>query len=208
MNDCINVKIRDLLPTYLHGKCDDEQEEMVATHIADCADCTAELELLRSVVNSRPIHSYVSPEDIRSVVAAIPTYKAVSRNNWARFRNAAAILIAGIGITTFALSKDVDIWRGSSKTTVVAGSQLDSNGDSFARGRAESALSRGDAAGVALVNVTSLSSAQIEDMMNDLQDFELLPEGDLASSYSFDPMAAEYLEMIGTGDDIGIAEEF
>ena len=49
MNDCSNAEIRDRLPDLLHERLDASARATVAAHVADCADCREELELLRDV---------------------------------------------------------------------------------------------------------------------------------------------------------------
>ena len=49
MNDCTNAEIRDQLPDLLHDRLTVSVRDVVVAHVADCADCREELELLRGV---------------------------------------------------------------------------------------------------------------------------------------------------------------
>ena len=49
MNDCPNSGVRDRLPDLLHDRLDASTRAMVQGHVDACADCRAELDLLRGV---------------------------------------------------------------------------------------------------------------------------------------------------------------
>lgn len=49
MPDCLRTDIRDVLPDWVHGSLDAGAAAAVANHVASCAACTAEAELLRAV---------------------------------------------------------------------------------------------------------------------------------------------------------------
>jgi len=100
MRDCANVAMRDLLPDLLHDRLPAALRAEVTAHVAGCADCRAELAILRSVVAM----SVVPRVDAARIAAALPSYRATSR--WRRlvvspaFRIAAAIalLVGGAGV--------------------------------------------------------------------------------------------------------------
>lgn len=70
MNDCSNAEIRDQLPDLLHDRLAVSMRDVVVAHVADCADCREELELLRGA------HVVLVSEtpriDISRIVAALP----------------------------------------------------------------------------------------------------------------------------------------
>ncbi|MBI2796028.1 MAG: zf-HC2 domain-containing protein [Gemmatimonadetes bacterium] len=47
MRDCPNAMMRDQLPEYVHGRLDAVARAAVDSHLASCADCAAEVDLLR-----------------------------------------------------------------------------------------------------------------------------------------------------------------
>jgi len=47
MNDCQNAEMRDQLPDLLNERLDGSARAVVMAHVAACADCRDELELLR-----------------------------------------------------------------------------------------------------------------------------------------------------------------
>lgn len=69
MRDCTNADLRDLLPDYAFGTLPAGERVRVETHLATCADCRAELALLRAVRAARPESRVV---DVSRIVAALP----------------------------------------------------------------------------------------------------------------------------------------
>jgi hypothetical protein len=92
--------MRDLLPDLLHDRLPAALRVEVQTHVAGCADCRAELAILRSVVAI----AVVPRVDTTRIAAAVPPYRAMPR--WRRtvvspaFRIAAAVvlLVGGAGL--------------------------------------------------------------------------------------------------------------
>lgn len=70
MNECLNADMRDALPDLIHGRLDALQAAQVEQHVAACAECAAELELLRVVAASAPAAPTI---DVGRIAAALPT---------------------------------------------------------------------------------------------------------------------------------------
>jgi anti-sigma factor RsiW len=68
MTDCPNAEIRDLLPDMVHGTLDGSARAQVEEHLASCADCSAELELL---ANARRVLAVAPQVDAARIAAAI-----------------------------------------------------------------------------------------------------------------------------------------
>jgi anti-sigma factor RsiW len=62
--------MRDLLPDFVHGQLDAARTAEVREHVAACAECAAELELLNEVVAAM---SPVPAMNVERIVAALPT---------------------------------------------------------------------------------------------------------------------------------------
>jgi anti-sigma factor RsiW len=94
MNDCPNADVRDLLPDLLHGRLDEATRAMVESHVASCADCRAELVLLRDV---RVATGRAPAVNLGAIATAVPAYRAPVRRSWVGWRTAAAVtvIIAG-----------------------------------------------------------------------------------------------------------------
>ena len=99
MNDCPNADVRDLLPDLVHDRLDPETRAGVEAHVASCADCRAELTLLRDVHAVRRTPRV----DVGAVAAAIPAYRAPVRRSWVGWRTAAAITVLVVGGSSVAL---------------------------------------------------------------------------------------------------------
>jgi anti-sigma factor RsiW len=69
MSDCENAEMRDLLPDVVAGRLSDVEAARVRRHVDGCADCAAELSLLRAVRAARPRSV---PIDIAKIVANLP----------------------------------------------------------------------------------------------------------------------------------------
>lgn len=69
MMDCSSARIRDLLPEYAHGRLSAADRVAVEAHVAGCADCAAELSLVRAAASAL---SAAPATDVARIVAALP----------------------------------------------------------------------------------------------------------------------------------------
>lgn len=94
MRDCPNVEMRERLPELMHGVLRAEVAAEVRAHVAQCADCRAELELLERV---RSMLVTPTSVDTSRIVAQLPRYRRPAL--WTRaarspqLRAAAAVLL-------------------------------------------------------------------------------------------------------------------
>ena len=112
MNDCSNADIRDQLPDLLHDRLSLSARSVVVAHVDGCADCRAELELLRG---ARDAFASRTPRvDIAYVVGALPKPPnrgsgiaknggAPAHRRWADWRVAAAVTLLVAGGSSVAL---------------------------------------------------------------------------------------------------------
>ena len=108
MNDCVNAEMRDQLPELLHERLEAGARAVVLAHVESCADCRAELELLRS---ARAVLLAGAPRvDVNYVVEALPkpsasrtSLRAPRRQRWADWRIAAAVMVLVAGGTSVAV---------------------------------------------------------------------------------------------------------
>jgi hypothetical protein len=68
MTDCPYAEMRDLLPDWVHGSLNGSAASQVARHVAACAACRAESELLRSMRSALHREPTI---DIQRVAAAV-----------------------------------------------------------------------------------------------------------------------------------------
>ena len=71
MTDCLNEEMRDLLPMLVHGSLDAPAVLVVREHVASCAACRAELEVIERV--GRMLEAATPTLDLSEIVAALPT---------------------------------------------------------------------------------------------------------------------------------------
>ena len=90
MSDCPNVEMREALPELLHGRLDAAHEARVREHVAVCAECAAELELLERVQRA---YAKAPVIDTAAIVRALPAPHARRSSSLGVLRLAAAIVI-------------------------------------------------------------------------------------------------------------------
>jgi Putative zinc-finger len=69
MNDCIDAEVRDALPDLIHGRLSDLDKATLTAHVEGCADCRAELGLLRQLRAAAPLAPRI---DVGRIVSALP----------------------------------------------------------------------------------------------------------------------------------------
>lgn len=70
MSECTNIEMREMLPSYLRGDDQNADRSRVMAHVAECADCRAELELLRAAHAMLTAAPAIDTSRIASRVAA------------------------------------------------------------------------------------------------------------------------------------------
>ena len=116
MTQCTRDDMRDLLPDLLHDRLDAATRAEVTRHVAACAECEAELELLRSMRSALAPAPRVDVRRIAAAVAASRVAKqepdvrplgapgAAAARRRVAWRIAAAFVVAALGLTTWMLS--------------------------------------------------------------------------------------------------------
>lgn len=69
MRDCPNAAMRDALPLLASGRLDAIARSAVETHVAGCADCAAELAVLRAAHAAYPVPGFDATRVAAGVVA-------------------------------------------------------------------------------------------------------------------------------------------
>ncbi len=95
MGDCSNAVMRDQLPDLVHGRLSAVERQALEAHLATCAECRAELALVRQVAGAFT----VPPVDASRIVARLaphrPSLLARATRSWALRAAAAVVLVAG-----------------------------------------------------------------------------------------------------------------
>jgi anti-sigma factor RsiW len=82
MTDIKHEAIRDLLPDLLHGRLSASEKSAIESHLAGCADCRSELEVLQMVqaapsfeprINAAKVASVIPPYSMRAYQAPAAT---------------------------------------------------------------------------------------------------------------------------------------
>lgn len=115
MIDCPNGAMRDRLPDLANDTLEPAVRELVLVHLAECAACTSEIEILRT---TRLMLRAATPRvNVAGIVSALPQYAAIragqvplaaarttSRSTWANsWRIAAAMTFLAAGIGSYKL---------------------------------------------------------------------------------------------------------
>jgi len=133
MTDCPRGDLRDLLPDLLHGTLDEARRAEVEAHVAACADCRAELALLRGMrgalgrapaVDTRRIaEAVVAARRAAPTVAMAPARVAPQAASWrVRWRAAAAIAAVAVGLGSYALARSGRTSDTATRVAVLANS--------------------------------------------------------------------------------------
>jgi hypothetical protein len=77
MRECASGEIRDVLPEFAAERLSGAERGRVAAHVATCAACAAELDLLRAA--RRAMSRGVPAIDVAGIVAALPKPPAAAR---------------------------------------------------------------------------------------------------------------------------------
>ena len=114
MNDCPNAEIRDQLCDVVHRTLSDADCRRVEEHIATCADCAAEIALIRRAhaVLTRPAPSI----DTATIVAALPRHRAQRAMSFSAWRIAAGIAVFAVGAASVSLARMEDRVDGAAAT--------------------------------------------------------------------------------------------
>jgi len=76
MRDCPDGEMRDLLPLFARAALAPMDRVRVEAHVAACADCAAEVALLRSVALAYD----VAPVDVTAMAAKMPRHRGAGRS--------------------------------------------------------------------------------------------------------------------------------
>jgi anti-sigma factor RsiW len=149
MTDCPSAEIRDRLPDLLHERLDTAERVVILAHLEGCADCRAELALLRDL---RGAMAHTSGVDVARIVAALPRPAARHWRMPVTWRIAASIAILAVG--------------GTSVATLM-------------HGRGGASLRSGPTASeLAVTGLGDLSVPELQTLVSDISVFDALPSAE------------------------------
>ena len=101
MNDCPNAEIRDQLCDVVHRTLPDADCRRIEEHIATCADCAAEIALLR---RAHAVLNRMAPAvSTSAIVGALPRPRQTRPVSFANWRIAASIAAIALGAASLSL---------------------------------------------------------------------------------------------------------
>jgi hypothetical protein len=172
MIECPNVEMRDRLPDLANGSLDAATQALVLAHLAACAGCTIEIEIIRS---TRVVLVQATPRvNVDAIVRALPHPGSVvsissapsvrRRSSWATsWRAAAGIALVATGLGGYALVKDGGVAPVDSGTIVTMA----------------------DGSGLALTGaLVDLTDAELDALVKDIGDIEALPSAEVETGHS------------------------
>jgi len=125
MSECTNGEMRDLLPELVNGRLDAELQLAVEAHVAECAECAAEVTLLRSL---RPALMSAPVIDTQRIAAAVRAQTAAPRQRGpARRVTPWRVAIAAAALVAVGAIGDAVVTRGRTATESVAAHAPDSS---------------------------------------------------------------------------------
>lgn len=205
MRECDNEDLRDALPGYVAGRLAGPDHARVAEHIAGCADCAAEAELLR--VAHQVMMQDVPRVDARRIVAALPAPpRAVTgpvlvhsdagiasagratrpvvqrparasgfRPMWTGWRIAAAVSTIAVGGLSVAVLRDLSATRHGPATVPAVVASAATRSAAATPGGDTEHIASADA-GIALGGgLSDLSDVEMEGLLKDLDGIEASP---------------------------------
>jgi len=183
MTDCPNVVMRERLPELLHDALNASDRAEVEAHLTECADCAAELGVLRSA--HRVLSAVRVPAiDAASIVAALPrpmaphAARTVARRSRMVFRIAAAVSFISLGGISVAVARSFfgDVTP-TSVDSLLAGRGESLQAVSPVAGAAEAALQASAAVPVLTMHpsVGALDDADLAALLDELDQLEATP---------------------------------
>jgi anti-sigma factor RsiW len=109
MSDCVNVEMRELLPELLHDALGVSDRQRLEAHVAACAECATELEILRTA--RRVLADGATPRiDTARIVRRLPAppaRRAVRPRSRIALRIAAAVTFISLGGISLVVARGV-----------------------------------------------------------------------------------------------------
>jgi anti-sigma factor RsiW len=175
-----------MLPDLLHGRLDAAARARVEAHVADCRECTEELEVLRTVKSAAV---FIPAIDVDQVVRQIPPYRTIAPAAQAptRSRVVSWLVAASLVVVVLGGGSLLMIQRAPTLGPVarVDRSQVRGSGSTQAAKPGDLAIVTPKSTGVNATSaphalalataVDGLSDSNLRQLMDDLNNFDALP---------------------------------
>lgn len=186
MTDCPNAEMRDRLPDLLHEQLDVRARAAVVSHVSGCAECRAELAVLRQMRAS--LSSGIVAIDAAAVAQAVVARTARQgaigphRSRWTDWRLAATLVfvLGGASVATLYATRGgrTDMASHSSLPAIATVPPAATSMPSRAPERDTGIVGSEPAAGAELAaagDVSDLSESELRSLLGDLDTMEAVP---------------------------------
>jgi anti-sigma factor RsiW len=184
MNKCIDTEIQEMLPDLIHESLDGNERRRVEAHLATCESCKEDLDVLRTIKSAAVFAPTI---DTDRVVRQIPPYRMIvpdveqpQRTRMLSWLVAAGVALAIVGGGTMMISN-----QSRTPTSVASSVGPESQPqapaimpapDSVVAVRvASTSVSTPTLALASSADVSSLSDGDLQQLMNDMDQFDALP---------------------------------
>lgn len=167
MSDCMEREIQETLPDVLHGTIGPADRARIEAHLATCASCRKELEVLRAVHGAAVFTPSI---DVESIVRQLPPYGiAVPTPVERRVRTPVMRWLVAAGFALVAFGAGSVVMNQSEPATEVATVSVPARG------------------GLALASgLDGLSDGELVQLMNEMTSFDALPASEPEAVFAMD----------------------
>ena len=171
MSDCMEREIQETLPDVLHGTVGPAERARIEAHLATCAPCRDELEVLRAVKGAAVFAPSI---DVESIVRQLPPYGiAVPTPVERRVRTPMVRWIAAAGFVLVAFGAGSVVMNQSEPAAEVATVTVPARD------------------GLALASgLDGLSDGELVQLMNEMTSFDALPASEPEAVFTVDASAS------------------
>ena len=173
MRDCPEGDLRDALPLLAHGKLAGAERARVEAHVAECATCAAELDLLRAVARAYD----VARIDSATIVAALPVARARRESRpfhrqplW-QLAASLTLMIAGTA-TVMLVQRRAMPDRVATVASIDSGAAATPAGSTAVQASAQATTDKPAAALGFGVSLSDLTDAQLETLLSSIERIE------------------------------------
>jgi len=186
MNKCMNGEIQDLLPDLEHGKLSESMRQSVEEHVAGCESCREDLRIIRTVKSAAV---FAPPINVESVVRQIPPYRmpVPAREAPARLRVVQWLVAAMVGVLLIGGGSLLRS-RENPGNTVAGREPVPSPivDETLPAMPSVPAVTAHTPALSLVADVRDLSDGNIQQLMDELDDFDALPNSEPEPVFAVD----------------------
>jgi predicted anti-sigma-YlaC factor YlaD len=195
MNECADREIKELLPDLLHHTLRSEDRARVELHVAGCESCREDLSVLRTVKSAAVFAPAI---DVGRIVRQIPPYQRIvpaveapARNRVARWLVAAAAAVLIVGGGSVVLNRQpagkASVATADDTLTGASAERGGSTEVSISPNAPVATMAASPAHTFALASdVASLSDGDLQQLMNEMDDFDALPAAEPEPAIAID----------------------